>query len=392
MVLFSLLLDPLLGAQQTCPTLAGLSGNITDQTGANIPGATITVAGVQTVTSDVVGHYALACVSSGQVTLEVSASGFETKSVQARKRADQPLTLDVHLAIATVQADVQVNGDSGIDSGGDTTTLNTKAVQGLADDPDDFLRQLQVLTSEAGGDPTQAIIMVDGFQNPSALPPKNSIALIRINPDLFSAKYRTPSFSGGVIEITTKPGADAFHGAVFFTDSNGIFNATNPFSVTATPAGKQRYGFELSGPITSKKSGFSLALEKRDIDEFNVVNAVTLDGNGGLGPNGNGVPEQQTVSAPQRLWIASARGDWQVTSRNVASLSFSVNTNNEGNQGVGGQTLADAGYSSLVSEYDLRFHNTQTISPNLLHETHVGYSWKLTELDPLSNTPSLRGS
>ena len=283
-----------------------------------------------------------------------------------------------------------MNGDSGIDSGSATMTLNTEAVQGLADDPDDFLRQLQVLASEAGGDPTTAMIMVDGFQNPSALPPKNSIASIRINPDLFSAKYRYPPFFGGIIEITTKPGADAFHGAVFLTDSDGIFNATDPFSATATPAGRRRYGFELSGPILSKKSGFALALEKRDIDEFNVVNAVTLDADGGLGPNGNGVPSQQTVSAPQRLWIASARGDWQVTPSNVASLSFSANVNNEGNQGVGGLTLADAGYSSLVSEYDLRFHNTQTINPNVLHETHIGYSWKRTEQTPLSNTPSVQ--
>ena len=261
---------------------------------------------------------------------------------------------------------------------------------GPPDDPDDFLRQLQVLAAEAGGDTTQAIIMVDGFQNPSALPPKSSIASIRINPDLFSAKYQRPPFSGGVIEIMTKPRADAFHGAAFFTDSDGIFNATDPFSLTATPAGRQRYGFELSGPILSKKSGFALALEKRDIDEFNVVNAVTLDANGGLGPNGIGVPSQQTVSAPQRLWIASARGDWQATPSNVASISFSANVNNEGNQGVGGLTLADAWYSSLVSEYDLRFRNAQTISPNTLHETHIGYNWKRTEQSPLSNTPSVQ--
>ncbi len=148
--------------------------------------------------------------------------------------------------------------------------------------------------------------------------------------------------------------------------------------------------FELSGPIISKKSGFALALEKRNIDEFNVVNAVTLDANGGLGPNGNGIPTHQTVSAPQRLWIASARGDWQATPSNVASLSFSANVNNAGNQGVGGLTLVDAGYSSLVSEYDLRFHNTQTISPNILHETRIGYSWKRTAQTPLSNAPSVQ--
>ncbi len=352
----------------------------------------ITVARAQTVTSDVVGHYSLVCVSSGQVTLEVSASGFETKKVQARKRADQPLTLNIQLAIATVQADVQVNGDSEIDGGGATTTLNTKALQGLADDPDDFLRQLQVLAAEGGGDPTTSMIMVDGFQNPSALPPKNSIASIRINPDLFSAKSRWPPFGGGIIEVTTKPGADTFHGAAFFTDSDGTFNATDPFSVIATPAGRRRYGFELSGPILSKKSDFALALEKRDIDEFNVVNAVTLDTNGSMGPRGNGVPSQQTVSAPERLWIASARGDWQVSPSNTIGLSFSVNVNNEDNQGIGGLTLADAGYSSLLAEYDLRLHDTQTVSPTLLHQTHISFSWKRTEQTPVSSAPSVQVS
>jgi hypothetical protein len=153
--------------------------------------------------------------------------------------------------------------------------------------------------------------------------------------------------------------------------------------VTATPASKQRYGFELSGPVITKKSDFSLALEKRDINEFNVVNAITLD------TNGNQTPLHETVAAPQRLWIGSARGDWQVSSRDVATLSFAANVNNLGNQGVGGLTLPEAGYSSLMGEYDLRFTNTQTFNANLLHETRIGYTWKRTEQMPLSAAPSL---
>jgi hypothetical protein len=377
-------------AQQSCVNSIRVDGTITDPTGAVIPGAQVHASNGETATTDTAGHYVLPCIPATSTTLTAQVDGFAKGTASAHARQGGTAHVNLQLAVSAVQTDVQVNGDSGIDSSGDTTTLNTMAVQGLADDPDDFLRELQVLASEAGGDPTTAMIMVDGFQNSSALPPKNSIASIRINPDLFSARYRYPPFFGGVIEITTKPGADAFHGAAFFTDSDGIFNATDPFSVTATPAGRRRYGFELSGPILSKKSGFALALEKRDINEFNVVNAVTLDANGGLGPSGNGVPGLQTVSAPQRLWIASARGDWQVTPSNVASLSFSANVNNEGNQGVGGLTLANAGYSSLVSEYDLRFHNTQTISPNILNETHIGYSWRRTAQTPVSNTPSVQ--
>lgn len=383
------LLGALFGfAQHTCTKGVRVEGTISDPTGAVIPGARVQAAGT-TVTSDADGHYVLPCVGAN-TTLIAKARGFANGASRVPPQAAGKVSLNIHLSVAATETTVHVSGDSGLNSSGDTITLNTQAVQGLADDPDDFLRELQVLAAEAGGDPSQAIIMVDGFQNPSALPPKSSIASIRINPDLFSARYRRPPFSGGVIEITTRPGADTFHGGAFLTDSDGIFNATDPFSVTATPAGRQRYGFELSGPIRPKKSGFALTLEKRNIDEFNVVNAVTLDTDGGLGPNGNGIPEQQTVSAPERLWIASARGDWQVTPNDIASLSFSANVNNEVNQGVGGLTLADAGYSGLISEYDLRFHNTQTVNPNALHETHIGYSWKRTAQTPLSNTPSVQ--
>jgi hypothetical protein len=86
-----------------------------------------------------------------------------------------------------------------------------------------------------------------------------------------------------------------------------VLNATDPFSATSTPAGNQRHGFEVSGPIIRQKSGFALALESRDIDEFNVLDATTLNA------NNTPAPFLATVPGPQRLWIASGRGDWQVT-------------------------------------------------------------------------------
>jgi len=183
-------------AQQTCTNGVRVEGTIADPTGAVIPGAQVQAASGEKTTSDVAGRYMLPCVSGGSIVLAVQAQGFANGTTRARGRVGETLRLNIQLVIASVQTDVQVNGDSEIDRGGNTTTLNTKTVQRLADDPDDFLRQLQVLAAEAGGDPTQAVIMVDGFQNPSALPPKSSIASIRINPDLFSAKYQRPPFSG----------------------------------------------------------------------------------------------------------------------------------------------------------------------------------------------------
>ena len=374
-------------AQQSCTRGMRIDGVITDPTGAVIPRAHVQSGTGATGLTDATGRYAFACVPVTSTTITADADGFAPATARAHAHAGGAAHVNLRLAVASVQTEVDVHGNtSGADDGhtASTAVLGTEEVQRLPDDPDDFLRQLQALAAGGGGASGSALVTVDGFQNGSTLPPKNSIASIRVNPDLFSSEYQSPPWLGARIEIETKPGAGPWHGAIFFADSASPFNATDPLSVNATPASKQRYGFELGGPITQKRSDVFLALEKRDINEFSVVDAVTLNAEGAP------VPLQQSIPAPQRLWIGSARGDWQIKANDLATVSFAANVNNLGNQGAGGLVLAEAGYNSLSSEYDLRLLNTQTFGANLLHETRIGYSWKRTAQTPLSTEPSLQ--
>ncbi|MFP5226688.1 MAG: TonB-dependent receptor domain-containing protein [Acidobacteriota bacterium] len=385
----ALLLGASAGAQH-CPGGARVEGAVLDPTGAALPNATV-AAKHGTTTTDASGHYVFSCLAAGTAHLTATAPGFSAKDLPLHVRAGETLHLDFHLALATVNTSVHVGDDNSgasldSDHGIGTHTLTQKDIAQLADDPDDFQRELQILAAANGGAPGAARITVDGFQNSSALPPKSSIARIVTAPDMFSAEYDAPPYAGGRVEIFTKPGASKYHGALFLTDSEGVFNANDPFSTVATPASRRRYGFELSGPITRTRSDFFAALEKRDINEFNIVDAVTLNPNA-ADPTPTAL--HQTVSAPQRLWIASARADWQATPSDVFTVSFAANTNNLTNQGIGGLVLPSAGYDSTVSEYDLRATNTQTISVNLLHETHAAFTWKDTAQSPLSTAPGL---
>lgn len=374
-------------AAPPCANGLRIEGLVTDPSGAAIPGAQVRSGDNQHATTDAAGHFVFGCVPANSAVFTAEASGFAQGSARTSGTAGTTAHLTVRLAIASAQTSVRVSADADTmdpERGVATTTLSQTAVQQLPDDPDDLLQQLQLLASAGGGAANSANVVVDGFQNGSALPPKSAIAAIRINPDPISPEYQRPDAEGGRIEIVTKPGSDKYHGALFFTDSNSVFNATDPFSVTATPAGKHRYGFEFGGPIAAQKSGFALALEKRDIDEFSVVNAITLDA------NWNPAAQHETVAAPQARWIGSARGDWQITKKNVAALSYSADVNSLGNQGVGGLVLPEAGYSNYVAEYDLRLTNTYAFNANMLHETHVGYTWKRTEQTPNSTAPQLQ--
>ncbi len=369
---------------QTCG--GNISGTVLDPSGAAVVGAAVHLqaATQQDTTTGPHGTFVLHCVGNEPYQITVDANGFAESLVKGRGFA----SISVQLRIADVHTEVEVGENNGVsvdtDHGAGTHTLTAQDLQGMADDPDDFKRQLQVLAASSGGAPGQAIITVDGFQNSSSLPPKSSIASIRVNPDMFSSEYDRPPYQGGRVEIFTKPGRDSLHGALFFTDSESGLNATDPFAVSATPAGKRRYGFEFGGPIRKQKSDFFLALERRDIHEFNVVNAVVLNS------EGEETPLSENIPAPQRLWIASARTDWQLNAKNMLAATYSANINNSNNVGSGGLVLEEAGYGSTVIEQDLRLTDIFTLSPSLLHETHIGFTWKNTADVPLSTAPSLQ--
>ena len=374
---------------QPCIRGSRVAGVVFDPAHAAVVGASVKLElpgggadAVRRTNTDASGRFDFGCIATRNATIDVAAPGFAPQHAAV---PDAPIQIE--LSIGAVETDIAVGDDPDpldADHGAGTHMLSGKDVQDLADDPDDLKRQLQVLAATGGGAPGQAILTVDGFQNGSQLPPKSSIASIRVNPDMFSSEFEQPPYRGGRVEIFTKPGLDSYHGALFYTESNSAWNATDAYSTTGTPAGKRRYGLELSGPIASRKSDFALALERRDIHEFNVVNAVVL------GSDGLAAPLEQSDPAPQRLWIASARGDWQWRARNLGTASYSGHVNALGNQGVGGLSLAESGYRADVSEQVFRFTNTATLSPKLLHQTRLAYTWKNSIDSPNSPAASVQ--
>ena len=380
---FVLIVAPLANAEGSCKGVP-LIGAVVDSTGAIIPGASISLDATSTITSGADGHFRFPCVADGTHHLRISAESFgkENLTIQvplhkALNAVLQPGAVETTVDVDTETADVSAY------SAGPTQTISGRRLQALADDPDDLLQQLQQMAAASGGNPSNATVSVDGFQDSTHLPPKDSIAYIKVNPDLFSAEYREPPFDGGRIEVYTKPGAKAYHGALFGTDSSSWMNARDPFSVSKGLVGRQRYGFELTGPITRQHSNFTLNLEHRSIDNVGVVNAITLDS------SGNKISTFDTVATPQRRWVGLARMDWQLGPKNTFITSYDADVNHLLNVGIGGTSLPETGYDSQQYDHILRFTDVTTVSPKLMHEARLSLHWDGETDVPNSTAPQV---
>lgn len=370
-------------AQQCGGTNSRALVEVLDPTGAAVPNATVKVEGEVAGRSDGHGNYTSGCVAAGAHQVTVEAMGFD--AVTARVVAGgQALTIRVKPLTVETTVDAVQDEPVSTESVGGTKTLEAKDIKQLADDPDEFARQLQVLAAAAGGAPGQAIIAVDGFQNSGRIPPKSAIAFIRVNPDLFSAEYERPPYQGGRVEIYTKPGQSRLHGALFTTQSAQFLNAKDPFAPSRAAIGKQRYGFELGGPIQRNRSDFFVALEHRQIDQFAVVNAVTLDAT--LNP----VQTTANVPTPQSLWQGSLRLASFLTAKNNFTGTYTVTHDGLTNVGAGGAVLEEAGYDSQQREHAIRLTNLQTVSATTLHETRVGLTFRLRDDTPRSTAAQVQ--
>lgn len=381
-----LLLSPLLlaGEPQSACSGSSVIGTVEDQTGALIPSANVQMDGVEAARSDAKGEFRLSCVPFGKHRLHVSANSFASSDVVLRVNSGHSDTkVTIHLGLEIVEQAVNATDPDSIlnDSSDGSKILSQDQMKGLADDPDELRRQLQTLA--ALGNLQNVTFSVNGFQDNATLPPKEAIASIHLNPDLFSAEYGQPLYVGSRVEIFTKPGGTRLHGSLFFNTSEPFLNARDPYSPSKAALGRRQYGFSATGPIHAPKSSYSLNLERRDINNFAVVNATTLDSS--LNP----IETRANVPITQHLWVGSARLDAQLSKTTFATVSYSANVNSLENVGAGGLTLQEASYDSTQAEHALRLTASTTLSPHILHESRIGLTFQNENDAPHSTLPSL---
>src|SRR5919106_4929031 len=259
-----------------------LRGQVSDELGALVVGATVTVVAADGTQKNAVtnseGIYNFSSLPPGPYTLRVVSPGFTPyEKTELAIAAGPRTTHDVRLVVAFEKQVITINEEQGLNTdpqnNADAVVLRGQDLDVLPDDPDALASAVQAMAGPSAG-PNGGQIFIDGFTG-GRMPPKESIREVRINQNPFNAENNNIGF--GNLEIFTKPGADKLRGSTFYNFGDESFNSRNPFAPSRAPFQVRYFGGSLSGPITKGKSSFFLDFQRRGVYDKTIIKTTILN-------------------------------------------------------------------------------------------------------------------
>jgi len=353
-----------------------IHGVLTDDSGAVIPAAVVSVTGnnlTRSVQTQADGSYTIPGLPPGAYTVHASFPGFSTVDKEvtvSNGSVEAPLQLRVTAERQEVTVSGEATGRVSVEPENNATALvlREEDMAALPDDPDDLADALQALAGPGAG-PSGGSIYIDGFSG-GQLPPKESIREIRINQNPFSAEYDRLGF--GRIEILTRPGFDRFRGTLGINDSEAALNSRNPFSTNKPAFSSRMIMGNIGGPI-NKRSSFFLDFNRRQVRDNALVNAVYLDPTTLAQQN-----IQTSIVTPLTRTSIAPRVDYQLSTNHTLVARFDYRWSNRENSGIGGYRLpapyANMGYNSSGTDQNLSLTETAVVNTRVINETRFQFS------------------
>jgi len=367
-----------------------LRGLITDEFGAAIVGATVTLTDAsgakKTATTNADGNYSFTGLTPGKYKISAIAAGFATsEDAQVDVTAARRDPLNISLKIAAIESQVKINAETPLSTdssaNANQTVISGRDLDALPDDPTELAAALQALAGPSIG-PNGGQIFIDGFSGGN-MPPKESIREIRINQNPFAAENDQPSAR---IEILTRPGSDKLRGSASFNFNDESLNSRNPFQINSskrTPFQVRQMGGNLSGPLKKGKASFFLEVNRNEVDDNGIVRATILD------PSYNIVQIGQGVVLPTRFTGFSPRIDYAINPRNTLVTRYSFNHSVSKNSGVNGFSLPERAFDTSFTSHVFQVTETAVLNATTINETRFQFSHNHSEQLGNSTTPVL---
>src|SRR5437763_3215283 len=252
------------------------------------------------------GEYSILALPPASYTLTVSAPGFATKAfshltITVGSLSELPITLTVASTTETVEVSSQADLIEPTRTS-TTDTVNQQRIENLPINQRDYinftLTDSQVARDNGpgiGAAPTSGLNMsgqrarsnlvnVDGadatdnsINGVRSTVSQEAVQEFQIITNSYSAEYGRAS--GGVVNIITRSGSNAFHGDIFGYLRNRNFQAVNPFSTVKDPAyTRVQSGVAFGGALKKDKTFyyFSYEVTRRHETGFSSIGANNL--------------------------------------------------------------------------------------------------------------------
>jgi Carboxypeptidase regulatory-like domain len=293
-----------------------LTGTVTDQTGAILPNATVTVTNldarsIKTVRTNDEGRWSVSPLRLGNYEVKVEAASFKTTTRQVAVGSGST-TLDVSVGIEEQEntVTVQLDQNSAVSTEQNPVTSNTITGRRVEELPAPTRSVFNFLSADSsvGGDlisaqgnstgnPEPSIngqrttsigIIKDGVDATNLTgtgsltenfsPAPETIQEVKVSTSLYDASLGRNG--GGNIQVTTKSGGDKFAGTAYIYAQNEKFNA-NDFFFNRDGIDRQRSrrlegGFAIGGPIIKSRLYFFGGYQKTDASTAYVATAQSL--------------------------------------------------------------------------------------------------------------------
>ena len=280
-----------------------ISGTVTDSSGAAIGDATVTLTNLDTnaksqIKTEASGNYSFVSIDPGRYRIEAEKSGFK-KFVREPiiVQIESGLKIDIAMPVGANTETVEVTGEApllqpetnslgqvieqrtvtdlplngrnpialtqlvpgvvpqGAPSAGNSSTGSPVGANPFA------LGDFQI----GGGMAGQSQILIDGVPTNGAylnvvtvIPTQDAIEEFKVQTNNLGPEYGR--FAGGVINLSTKPGTNHFHGSLYEFIRNKVLNANDFFDnrngVARPPFTQNQFGVNAGGPMVRDKLFF----------------------------------------------------------------------------------------------------------------------------------------
>ena len=278
--------------------LATIFGTVTDQTGAVIAEAQVTVSSIstglkRTALTDIKGQYYLAGLPPGMYTVHAERERFQREVLEEiALGSGAAVVINLSLKVGTVPEDVTVNADVAIDTTTSTVSgaisersltelplngrdlFKTAILQpGVAPTPSSAPSLLSDgkagQISINGMRPSWTNVLIDGMDandpvfgySPAGASGLflglNGLTEVRVLTQTFDAEYGTNG--GGVIEAVTKSGSNQVHGSLWELHRDASLEARNYLDLSSRPIPafvRNQFGASIGGPLAHDRTFF----------------------------------------------------------------------------------------------------------------------------------------